>query len=56
VTHSEVTDIECIVRRAVVCRDIALDRKDSNLVDNIEQLLVYAQGLLPIGNRFRRDT
>jgi len=50
----EIADVENIVRRALISRDIALDEKNSKLVDNLEQLLVYAQGLLPVGNRFRR--
>lgn len=55
-TPAELTDIENIVRRAKATRDIAIDNRDSNLTDNAEQLLVYAEALLPIGNRHRRDT
>ena len=54
-TLAEIADIECIVRRAIAGRDLALNKKDSTQVDNYEQLLVYAQALLPISNRFRRE-
>ena len=53
---NEIWDLKNIVRRAKHIRDIAISKKDNSLTDNAEQLLVYAEALLPLGNRFRRDT
>ena len=55
-TPAELCDLENIVRRATAIRNIALEMRHGNLVDNAEQLLVYAEALLPVNNRFRRDT
>jgi len=55
-TPDEICDLENIVRRARAGRDIAIEERNARQVDNFEQLLTYAEALLPSGNRFRRDT
>jgi len=55
VTHDEIADIENIIRQARQGQAKAIDLRLSRIVDNFEQIIAYAECLLPTGNRFRRD-
>lgn len=54
-THDQVTDVENIIRQARRGQAAAIDKKESRIVDNFEQIIAYAECLLPVDNRFRRD-
>jgi len=54
-TPDEIADIENIIRQARQGQAKAIDLKLSRIVDNFEQIIAYAECLLPVGNRFRRD-